>query len=251
LLRSFQRDHAFRGFFPYSVFLDTGSDESHLRHPMPPVACAPSGFRTLSTLCSPHGLPSLFHPGPALGVDPSRLLASSGAVQLFSLPGPPGFLPRPCAPRSTSSPHLTEVSGVKPYSGGWYAACPAGALLARGNRCSGLGYFTRLPASVPPWASPFKASCPSHRGLIRPALPSRALSLLPQADRNAGAPGCRNVSSAEGLSRDTHGPLGIHHLVALSPFWSPCRAGFPLRRPATIAGTCAPSSWLGHRPRPE
>jgi hypothetical protein len=73
LLQPFQRDHAFRGLVPYSVFLDTGSDESRLRHPVPPATFAPSGFRTLSTLCSPHGLPSLFHPGPALGVHPSRL----------------------------------------------------------------------------------------------------------------------------------------------------------------------------------
>ena len=34
---------------------------------------APSEFRTLSTLCSPHDLPGLFHPGPAHGVTPSRL----------------------------------------------------------------------------------------------------------------------------------------------------------------------------------
>lgn len=31
---------------------------------------APSGYLTLPTLCSPLGLPSLFHPGPALGVLP-------------------------------------------------------------------------------------------------------------------------------------------------------------------------------------
>jgi hypothetical protein len=75
---------------------------------------------------------------------------------------PQGFCTRPL-------PHASRVrftNEANACDGSWYAARPAGVLLARGNRCSGLGYFTRLPASVPPWACPFKASCPSHRGLI-------------------------------------------------------------------------------------
>jgi hypothetical protein len=42
---------------------------------------APSGFLTLSTLCSPRDLPGLFHPGPALGVRPSRPSSSRDAVR--------------------------------------------------------------------------------------------------------------------------------------------------------------------------
>jgi hypothetical protein len=42
---------------------------------------APPGFRTLSTLCSPHDLPSLFHPGPVLGVNPSRSFSLTRAVR--------------------------------------------------------------------------------------------------------------------------------------------------------------------------
>jgi hypothetical protein len=37
-----------------------------------PPGVASSGFRTLSTLCSPDSLPSLFHPGPALGIWPFK-----------------------------------------------------------------------------------------------------------------------------------------------------------------------------------
>jgi hypothetical protein len=57
LLRSFQRVHAFRGFCPYSVFPDTGSDESHLRHPVP-LACVCA--RRVS-----HPLDALLPPWPA------------------------------------------------------------------------------------------------------------------------------------------------------------------------------------------
>jgi hypothetical protein len=53
---------------------------------------APSGFRTLSTLCSPHDLPGLFRPGPAHGVSPFGALllpalpyALSGAASLLKL----------------------------------------------------------------------------------------------------------------------------------------------------------------------
>jgi hypothetical protein len=41
----------------------------------------PSGFLTLTTPCSPPGLPSLFHLGSAHGVHPSRLSSSHAAVR--------------------------------------------------------------------------------------------------------------------------------------------------------------------------
>jgi hypothetical protein len=54
---------------------------------------APSGFRTLSTPCSLQDLPGLFHPGPTLGVNPSRPCSSSDAGTFFRKPLPPGFAP--------------------------------------------------------------------------------------------------------------------------------------------------------------
>ena len=44
---------------------------------------APPGFHTLSTPCSPHDLPGLFHPGTAHGVNPSRSYSLPGAVRSF------------------------------------------------------------------------------------------------------------------------------------------------------------------------
>jgi len=49
---------------------------------------APSGFRTLSTLCSPRSLPDLFHPGPAHGVNPSRYSISWQCRTPFRTPQP-------------------------------------------------------------------------------------------------------------------------------------------------------------------
>lgn len=46
------------------------------------TAVAPTGFRTLSTHCSPPDLPSLFHPGPASGVHPPRLCSAVSAVRV-------------------------------------------------------------------------------------------------------------------------------------------------------------------------
>jgi hypothetical protein len=70
----------FRGLFPFSVFTAT---QSHLDpvDPNPSGSVAPSGFLTLSTLCSPRDLPGLFHPDPAHGVLPSRPWSSHSAVR--------------------------------------------------------------------------------------------------------------------------------------------------------------------------
>lgn len=71
-----------RGFFPYSVLPATGSHQTPTSSQ--PVGCvASSEFRTLSTLCSPHGLPGLFHPGPAHGVCPPRPYSTNGAERPF------------------------------------------------------------------------------------------------------------------------------------------------------------------------
>lgn len=60
-----------------------------------------SGFCTLSTLCSPPDLPSLFHLGPVLGVLPSRLLSARVAVRRLRRRFPHGV---PFASRSRRSP---------------------------------------------------------------------------------------------------------------------------------------------------
>lgn len=72
---------AFRGFVPYSVCNHEEpltSDSSHTAGYV-----APSEFLTLSTPCSPHGLPGLFHPGPAHGVRPSRFYSLPAVVLPF------------------------------------------------------------------------------------------------------------------------------------------------------------------------
>jgi hypothetical protein len=74
--------HPFRGSFPFSVL---PAVKSHI----PPVSfhltgyVAPLGFLNPSTLCSPHDLPGLFHPGSAHGVLPSRLFSPRNAVRLL------------------------------------------------------------------------------------------------------------------------------------------------------------------------
>jgi len=54
---------------------------------------ASSGFRSLSTLCSPRRLPGLFHPGPALGVHPSRFFSAHCAVRPLRRRFPLGVSP--------------------------------------------------------------------------------------------------------------------------------------------------------------
>jgi hypothetical protein len=61
--------------------------------PTYPGLVAPLGFRTLSTPCSRLGLPGLFHPGPALGVLPSRLSSLDTAVRSFERRLPLGVGP--------------------------------------------------------------------------------------------------------------------------------------------------------------
>lgn len=73
---------ASRGFFPYSVLPATGSHQPPTRSQLAGFV-ASSGFRTLSTLCSPHGLPGLFHPDPAHGVCPPRPCSSDSAGHPF------------------------------------------------------------------------------------------------------------------------------------------------------------------------
>jgi hypothetical protein len=90
LLRDSRRPLPLPRFLPLQRF--PSHKEPHSPNGSQPAGyVAPSGFLTLSTLCSPHGLPSLFHPGPAHGVNPSRSFSSRGAVRPSGRRIPRGF----------------------------------------------------------------------------------------------------------------------------------------------------------------
>jgi hypothetical protein len=124
--------HPFRGLCPFSVF---PAARSHI----PPVRfhrtgyVAPLGFRTPATLCSPHDLPGLFHPGPAHGVSlrglapPGTPYALSHAVTLSQLDT--ARTPHRC-PRALLVPRIPHAADrgliVLP------AGCPLGFLPLRG-----------------------------------------------------------------------------------------------------------------------
>jgi hypothetical protein len=87
--RDASRPCSVRGSFPFSVLPVAGS---HLdpAGSQPAGSVASSGFRTLSTLCSPHDLPGLFHPGSAPGVS-LRGLFPTRRRTLSRTPDPSGF----------------------------------------------------------------------------------------------------------------------------------------------------------------
>jgi len=55
-----------------------------------PGYAAPSGFRTLLTLCSPRNLSALFQTVTLLGFDPSKVSPSAAWIQPLDQPYPPG-----------------------------------------------------------------------------------------------------------------------------------------------------------------
>jgi hypothetical protein len=84
---SFSALHFFRGLVPCDVFPAAGSN----LHPTTSQAIGyvtPSGFRTLSTPCSPHNLPGLFLPGSVSGVNPPRFYSLDRAVRPLSRRSP-------------------------------------------------------------------------------------------------------------------------------------------------------------------
>jgi len=68
---------------------------------------APSGFLTPSTLCSPHGLPGLFHPGSAHGVWPSEAFLLTWRRTLFRDAAPLRVSPLPINEEAALSGTLT------------------------------------------------------------------------------------------------------------------------------------------------
>jgi hypothetical protein len=77
------RARTFRGFVPYRVFPAWGSAiTKRFPYRFASAVVTPSGFRTLSTFCSPPDLPGLFHPDPASGVHPSGFCSTTSAVRV-------------------------------------------------------------------------------------------------------------------------------------------------------------------------
>jgi hypothetical protein len=84
----------------WSTPSEVSSPSAFLSHEEPlsparthPGGCvASSGFRTLPTPCSPHGLPGLFHPGSAHGVCPFEALLLAWCRTSSRTPRPSGFL---------------------------------------------------------------------------------------------------------------------------------------------------------------
>jgi hypothetical protein len=109
----------FRGLFPFSVLPTVGSHLTR-RDPASSGYVAPSGFLTLSTLCSPHGLPGLFHPGPAHGVSLRGFHPPNGAVCSFERRLPlevPSDASTPAASSGLSTPQesLPQTWGLTRY----------------------------------------------------------------------------------------------------------------------------------------
>lgn len=95
------------------------------------TAVAPTGFRTLSTHCSPPDLPSLFHPGPASGVHPPRLCSAMSAV-------------RTSRPARTLLRFLTLCRSAYDLRTGWLGYGPrlSRALLTHRSQPAAFGYCT-------------------------------------------------------------------------------------------------------------
>jgi hypothetical protein len=136
-----------RGSSPFSVLPVA---RSHLvpAGSQPTGSVASSGFCTLSTLCSPHDLPGLFHPGSALGV-PLRGLFPARCRTPSRAPDPSGFW-------RASSRKLAAPSGIEHT----VQILPAG-----------LG-FSQVTTALPPWVWP-------SRGILAKTRVSRATSSPP------------------------------------------------------------------------
>jgi hypothetical protein len=182
--------------FPFSVFPTTRSLEPR-RLPRQP-SLAPSGFCTLSTLCSPRDLSDLFHSDPALGIC---------ALQ--------GFLPA-STPRTLSG-SVTLLA----FLAAAFATAPCLQGFARRPSCAHHAeLFTRIPARPFLGSLSCEASCPAPL----PSAPQTALAdcalrcdtpllhfhscgLRFHADRHDRCFRVSPVRCASSLSRDSTAPL--------------------------------------------
>jgi hypothetical protein len=153
---------------------------------------APSGFLTLSTPCSPHDLPGLFHPGSTRGVRPSRPSSPNDAVRPLERRVPHG-VPRSASAELTLAPpgieHIARSTNRELWG------------LASGPTSIASSSFAPLRGFLPS-ASAQPVTC---RTISPLALGRRDL----RADPVAGAPGCLCGERSRSLSRPTQPPWGF------------------------------------------
>jgi hypothetical protein len=162
------RDRSFRGLVPLQRFPSRA--EPHRSDGSRPTGyVASSGFRTLSTPCSPRDLPGLFHPGPALGVRSSRPCSARAAVRHPWRRAPPGV---PTVSEETARPSRGPAQHAKPA-----------------HDAQGLA---RPPCRMPPRASSPPRCLASGGGWAGPptASPHVLSRLGVHARLAAGTPGC-------------------------------------------------------------
>jgi hypothetical protein len=211
-----QRHHAFsRGFLPFSVLPVAGS---HLipAGSRPTGYVSPSGFRTLSALCSPHDLPGLFHPGPAHGLCPSRFSSSNAVPYALSSAAPLLRLTLP-SKEEVSTSGVNTLPGV-PNAGPGFSQVTASD--------TSMGFF------------PFEASCQyrrEHPLLAGFYVPSRASYETTLEGRAAGASGLPPVLTQRFSFKNHMAPLGFPTSSIVSSLRRLCSVGlsFPLESRST------------------
>lgn len=161
-----------QGFWPLQRLRSRGERPMMLAiGPTRWLRVASLGFLTLSTPCSPRGLPGLFHPDPALGV-PGPFEASLRVWRRTGLStrhGPQGFVPRRSAGR------------------------PSRAVLARRRRRR-TRLLHRGPTPWPPWASPLRGILPPQS---QPTMPGAPHALCRPEPFGFGTPAPQGLQPAE------------------------------------------------------
>jgi hypothetical protein len=84
LLPQSTANHILPRFVPLQRFPSNGEPLTHSDDPNTLITLHSAGFLTLSMLCSPRSLPGLFHPGPVLGVNPTRILLPTTSRYVLS-----------------------------------------------------------------------------------------------------------------------------------------------------------------------
>jgi hypothetical protein len=140
---------------------------------------APSGFLTLSTPCSPHDLPGLFHPGSAHGVHPSRPCSPAGAIRPLERRCPPGV-------------------------GGTRCACPPSRLCTPSRiPHASLGFSQKPAPDAPLGFVPVEASCITVvvENESKPTIPSHAFHTQSQVTICPASQGIDHHERSISLSR--------------------------------------------------
>jgi hypothetical protein len=199
---------AFRGLSPCDVFPATGSDACVCVRgcTRSADAFASSGFRTLSTLCSPRNLPSLFHPGPVFGVRPSR-----PSLRIWRR-------------TSLSTAWTLKVSNPTPKS----RIRLARALLAKHSLPTGRVIHPRSASICLPGLAPSRLPAPHCCGPIQTRLPLTRFRRFGRKLTSSWAPQGSTASNVADLSRDQTCLLGVFHLVRILGLRNAARTGLPL-----------------------